>query len=840
MSLVISDVEVYVDAAGVTHPMTGPALVVVATPSAVPITQATSGVYQEDQLGARRAAVTASTGAWTLTLPWPSETRYAAGTELWQVRRMGGSLYQGYVPEGIAGPLTLDNLVQNYGSATAYKWQIVQAGTQPSAPYTAVPGPKGDQGVQGIQGPSGTLTPATTSAIGGLQLPHLPELGNTPVAALQEDTSALAQIAALLDGPNITETLLANTTIPTSTGTLYTAPSPVNMLLTQIRVTNYTGSAGNVTLSVVGADTVTITILAGNKVTAGKVSDISLCFALSPGDQIKASCTVSGVTLELWGLPLADGFTCGRLTEALALTSSPVVLGTIALDRWYMGEVLFQNTGSTYAAPAISVVHADGSPLTGLSATAAIPPGAITPASFRPRHWLGTGDKLALSCPQSGVLMTVSIVVAGDFPPVTSVPSEHSTLYSTLGSALTSMDTVLSALSPTGGAPHPVTWATNVLVANSNNGPLLWGGDPYNSGTAATAIAAAKTNIDALALFGCTGLTLSLNYPMLYGSTYNGGSQTNVDYAHYVDFYTQICAYIKGKGLVLEIELGVAFSGTTFATIPVNYTGLTLTEFTAEFKTMAQAIITAYSPNYISIGTEFDTMVGLLIAGGANTGGQSDPVDPLNTDAGAVAWATSILSGLSKVGGDSTVAKIECGQGTWLPSTRVQGLCGVAGIDCISLHVYPTVPAVSGDGTTAHCIANCIGFAQGAGKRLTISEAWAYKSYIDEGASPATSQAIFRRDIFDFYEPLDIQFMDILRRCGEAQHIELVSLFWGSRYWFAGAMFLYNQANAQGSYTTLSATSSAAAIAAAAAYTPGGNPVHLSRLGVAARAELAE
>jgi hypothetical protein len=56
---------------------------------------------------------------------------------------MSGSLYQGYVPDGVTGPLTLDQLVQTYGVGTAYSWQIVQAGAAPAAPITAVPGPAG-------------------------------------------------------------------------------------------------------------------------------------------------------------------------------------------------------------------------------------------------------------------------------------------------------------------------------------------------------------------------------------------------------------------------------------------------------------------------------------------------------------------------------------------------------------------------------------------------------------------------------------------------------------------------------------------------------------------------
>jgi hypothetical protein len=89
-----------------------------AVPSALPLFTKQAGVFVILQNPAP-VVVTDPAGNWALTLPWPSETSPAGVT--WQIAEPDGTVWQGTVPEGIAGPLSLRTLQQSYA------WAVVSA-----------------------------------------------------------------------------------------------------------------------------------------------------------------------------------------------------------------------------------------------------------------------------------------------------------------------------------------------------------------------------------------------------------------------------------------------------------------------------------------------------------------------------------------------------------------------------------------------------------------------------------------------------------------------------------------------------------------------------------------
>lgn len=151
MSLLIQDNEWTIDANGVQQVMTGHRPVVRAQSLVVPVFQRppASGPYVEDESEVRTA--TAGSGAWTLVLPWPSETR--SGVSTWSITRMNGTVVQGGVPEGITGPLTVDDLLfalsglaRADGGAEPYtNWTVLpgQAPADPVAVQPAIIRPRG-------------------------------------------------------------------------------------------------------------------------------------------------------------------------------------------------------------------------------------------------------------------------------------------------------------------------------------------------------------------------------------------------------------------------------------------------------------------------------------------------------------------------------------------------------------------------------------------------------------------------------------------------------------------------------------------------------------------------
>src|SRR5438067_9001385 len=133
--LLISDREVGFGTQNVPVPFsTG---VVRATPTLVPLWVQNGSESEEDQSAAREVSIDRQTGAWSLTLPWPS-TCTPAGVHF-SIRRSSGATFAGAVPEGVSGPVTVWDLVQHYG------WGLVASSVTP-APVTAIVGPVGPAG----------------------------------------------------------------------------------------------------------------------------------------------------------------------------------------------------------------------------------------------------------------------------------------------------------------------------------------------------------------------------------------------------------------------------------------------------------------------------------------------------------------------------------------------------------------------------------------------------------------------------------------------------------------------------------------------------------------------
>jgi hypothetical protein len=112
------------------------------------------------------SVTTGADGLWTLTLPWPSETREGSHLQ-WQITLPDGTMLAGAVPDLVAGPLSLDTLTQTYGWGKVTT-QVVQV--------VAIVGPVGPQG-----SPGGNAV-ATPVALGGVYVDQSPPLSAVPVA----------------------------------------------------------------------------------------------------------------------------------------------------------------------------------------------------------------------------------------------------------------------------------------------------------------------------------------------------------------------------------------------------------------------------------------------------------------------------------------------------------------------------------------------------------------------------------------------------------------------------------------------------------------------------------
>ena len=125
---------------------------------------------------------------------------------------------------------------------------------------------------------------------------------------------------------------------------------------------------------------------------------------------------------------------------------------------------------------------------------------------------------------------------------------------------------------------------------------------------------------------------------------------------------------------------------------------------------------------------------------------------------------------------------VVAGSGTWLygASAYVEELCAIPGLYGIDLHVYPVNMCYLDQ---ALALAD---LAHSHGKRVTMLEAWLQKERDSELSvvDPAVDPALFARDAYDFWAPLDSAFLATMVKYAHVARLEYFSPFW-SRYFFA-------------------------------------------------------
>jgi hypothetical protein len=134
MPCLISDVAVQLGADGKPLPRGGQRISF--APSFKPLFVSTGGPFRELSIQSTNTVSDGVTGAWSLSLPRPSESD--PNTVVWTYFGPDGVELAGQVPE-IDGPVSLHDLKETYG------WGVVQPPAGP--PVLAIVGPPGPQGL---------------------------------------------------------------------------------------------------------------------------------------------------------------------------------------------------------------------------------------------------------------------------------------------------------------------------------------------------------------------------------------------------------------------------------------------------------------------------------------------------------------------------------------------------------------------------------------------------------------------------------------------------------------------------------------------------------------------
>ncbi len=323
------------------------------------------------------------------------------------------------------------------------------------------------------------------------------------------------------------------------------------------------------------------------------------------------------------------------------------------------------------------------------------------------------------------------------------VPDAYQPLYSYLASALDATKAAVDARQP--ATPVPLTYGAELLPANGNRGQALL--DPRT-------LPATLLYLDRLQQLGVQGVTVAIKYP-LYTSR-------DLHFQDYRAFYQQVAGAVRQHSMSLDVEATVLFAGTPFTSEGVSFAGLTFDQFEADDRQMVQDIITDLAPDYLTIIDEPGTEAALT-----GIGELKDPAHEL-------AFVSYVLNGLDR--GNTLLG---AGAGSWESADFVQQLAANSDLDYIGVHIYPL---------TRQNIGTALAMAAAAhqyGKRVLIEETWLYKAGPQEGVSSvAANTAIFQRDAYSFFAPLDQEFLYDVVGLAHLMGAEYLSPFW-SGYLFS-------------------------------------------------------
>lgn len=331
----------------------------------------------------------------------------------------------------------------------------------------------------------------------------------------------------------------------------------------------------------------------------------------------------------------------------------------------------------------------------------------------------------------------------GPAAPPAGVPAEYADLYQMLAAKLQATDGYIA--SRWRGERHETLFSAELLAANSNQGETLLRPQAWQ---------VVMLNLDRLQLVGVRGVKVAIKYPVLVPGFPRS--------AEYLEFFKRLSAELKRRNLMFLAQMTPGFREPVFSSLPVAgyYTGLTLDRYTREARQMAEVIIREIRPDYLTLVNEPHTAQ-------ENTG------LPF-TVGNFTAVVQHVLTGLDRRG-----VLIGGGTGTWDDLAYAQSLARTT-LDYLDMHIYP----INQD----YVVDKAIRFAEiarRANKKVVLGEAWLYKTRDSElrGQAVAAAPALFARDVFSFWEPLDVEFIAVVGKLSGFLNIDFTSFFWSRHFY---------------------------------------------------------
>ena len=316
----------------------------------------------------------------------------------------------------------------------------------------------------------------------------------------------------------------------------------------------------------------------------------------------------------------------------------------------------------------------------------------------------------------------------------TLVPFRYRSLYNEL---YTKLDGLRNSVN-TGwnGRKSDVNFGVELLVANSNRGEVLLTDRVFG---------ATRLTLGRLKDLGVQSVALSIQYPVLTSAFPRA--------AEYRRFYRRVAREIRRMGFTLIVEIGTTFREPEFSKLKVNYRGLTMKRFRDELSEMAAVIATDMQPDYLTLFTEPHTQ-------SQNTG----------LDFTVKNFSETVRHVAKNLKHTST--RLGAGAGTWDDMAYFKALARIPELDYLDLHIYP----IQRDFVMKR-VMQVSAMAQRHNKSVSIGEAWLYK-VSDRELGKIRPVKVFARDVFSFWQPLDIMFLETVINLSHRIQAEFSCFFW--------------------------------------------------------------
>ncbi|MCB0001544.1 MAG: IPT/TIG domain-containing protein [Anaerolineae bacterium] len=325
------------------------------------------------------------------------------------------------------------------------------------------------------------------------------------------------------------------------------------------------------------------------------------------------------------------------------------------------------------------------------------------------------------------------------------------------------------------GLPDPdyyPNYAAILTYASGNRGPDLLGQWSMQN---------IEVELDRLTEMGVNSVGINIGYPLLTPAFHTYLHSVNSSYTwtvdDYIDFYVQVIAKARARGLKVHIEQGVMLRDFASVNPHPYFDMIRALEPTAArqryWQEMAQEsylIVTELAPDSLSLVGEPETAneaIGLI---------QGEPL------ATPTQWRDYVDYAISLLPAHST--RLGAGAGAWEAEELIQLFAAMPALDFIDVHVFPARSLATDYFTTVLERADLVNSID-PGKTIVLGQAWLYKAAADElGWVGVISPEVLSRDVFSYWQPLDSKFIELFSRVSRAKQFETY-IPWGAWYFFS-------------------------------------------------------